>query len=194
MKPSDWCWNTTVDCYKGKWGILERSSYRGVELDQIMKVMESDSITNLKQSGTRWHTVWFCAQNRSLRCNLIKATVGEILDCESYMWRSSKKVNINNDLYDKFYVKAGIHLSSVLSSFLFIIVLQAITEVFKIGSSWELLHADDLNFTAKSIWNLEKKFQTWTLYLKSRDFKVGLAMTKVFQLWPSCFCYTMYFG
>ena len=41
-------------------------------------------------------------------------------------------------------VKFGVHQGSVISTLLFIIVLEALSKEFNVGSPWELLNADDL--------------------------------------------------
>ena len=45
---------------------------------------------------------------------------------------------------NSFEVKVGVHQGSVLSPLLFIIVLEALSKEFSVGSPWELLHTDDL--------------------------------------------------
>ena len=50
----------------------------------------------------------------------------------------------------EFEVKVGVHQGSVFSTLLFIIVMQALSNNFKEGFSWELLFADDLILVAES--------------------------------------------
>ena len=45
----------------------------------------------------------------------------------------------------------GVHLGSVLSPILFIIVLESLSREFHTGCPWELLYADDLMISAESM-------------------------------------------
>ena len=59
-------------------------------------------------------------------------------------------VKVKGKATDEFEVKVGVHQGSVLSSLLFTIVLEALTQHFGCGLPWELLHADDLVIIAES--------------------------------------------
>jgi hypothetical protein len=52
------------------------------------------------------------------------------------------RVRVGND--DEFPVGIGVHQGSVLSSLLFIIVLEELSKDFNTGCPWKLLYADDL--------------------------------------------------
>ena len=56
-------------------------------------------------------------------------------------------------------MKVGVHQGSVLSPLLFIIVLEALSNTFKVGLPWELLYADDLALIAESEEKLLEKNQ-----------------------------------
>ena len=60
-------------------------------------------------------------------------------------------VRVNGVSSEDFEVKVGVHQGSVLSSILFIMVLEAISQEFRGGSPWELLHADDLVLMTNSV-------------------------------------------
>ena len=53
------------------------------------------------------------------------------------------RVRVNNTYSDEFGVKVGVHQGSVLSTLLFIIVLEALSCEFHTGTHWELLYASD---------------------------------------------------
>ena len=61
---------------------------------------------------------------------------------------TKSRVRVNNQLNDEFGVNAGVHQGSVLSSSLFILVLEALSRELRAGVPWELLYADDLVFLA----------------------------------------------
>ncbi|XP_065684397.1 uncharacterized protein LOC136096750 [Hydra vulgaris] len=51
---------------------------------------------------------------------------------------------------DSFKVKVSVHQGSVLSSLLFIFVLEAFSKEFKVGLPWELFYADNLCLIAEN--------------------------------------------
>ena len=58
---------------------------------------------------------------------------------------TSSAVRVNNTYSQEFEVKVGVHHRAlVLSSFLFICVMEALSREFRLGCPWELLPADDL--------------------------------------------------
>ena len=54
------------------------------------------------------------------------------------------RVRVNGQYSKKFGAGVGVHQGSVLSTLLFILVLEALSRQFRTGVPWELLYADDL--------------------------------------------------
>ena len=71
------------------------------------------------------------------------------------------RVRINNSYSDAFKVQEGVHQGSVLTPFLFIIVLEALSREFQTGCPWELLLAGDLVITADIMDELLYKLDLW---------------------------------
>ena len=69
------------------------------------------------------------------------------------------QVRINNQLRDKF----SVHLGSVLSPLLFILVLKALSRELRTGVPCELLYADDLVLISKKLDNCITEFKKWKL-------------------------------
>ena len=61
------------------------------------------------------------------------------------------RVHVGEGYSEEFEVKVGVHQGSVLSPFLFIIVLEALSGEFRSGVPWEDLYADDLVIIAESL-------------------------------------------
>jgi len=59
-------------------------------------------------------------------------------------YRAATAIKVNGGLSKEFPVKVGVHQGSVLSPLLFIFVMEAMTQEFKVGLPRELLYADDL--------------------------------------------------
>ena len=71
---------------------------------------------------------------------------------------SNSAVRVNYTVSNKFNVKVGIHQESVLSPFLFTMVLEALSRQFRSGLPWEMLYVDDFVIIAESGRALGKTF------------------------------------
>ena len=104
------------------------------------------------------------------------------MDCEEVQamyWHGKSKVWINNSFSKDFDVKVGIHQGSVLSPFLFVIVLDTLSRDFSTGAPWELLYAENLVLATECLDELPDKFLLWKHGLESRGLKVNMKKTKV---------------
>ena len=73
----------------------------------------------------------------------------------------SSKDRVERCYSDSFGVNVGVHQGSVLSSLLFIIVLEALSQELCSGRPWEILYADDLVIISESLKELLRKLATW---------------------------------
>ena len=71
------------------------------------------------------------------------------------------RVIVDYELSEVFEVRVGMHQGSVLSPFLFALVVDVVTEVAKWGVLGELLYADDLVLMSGTITGLRGKFMKW---------------------------------
>ena len=76
-------------------------------------------------------------------------------------YNTSSKVRVQRCYSDSFGVNVGIHQGSVLTSLLFIIVLEALSQELCYGRPWEILYVDDLVIIAGSLDKLLRKLATW---------------------------------
>ena len=75
------------------------------------------------------------------------------------MYKGAKtRVQVGGGHSEKFDVGVGVHQRSVLSPFLFSIVLNVLSEDGKKGALYELLYADDLVLMAETMEELEAQF------------------------------------
>ena len=65
----------------------------------------------------------------------------------------------------------GVHQGSLLSSLLFIIVLETLSKEFREGLPMELLYADDLVLMAESEELLMEKFRKWKNGMEAKGLK-----------------------
>ena len=71
------------------------------------------------------------------------------------------RVRVDSELSEEFKVKVGMHQGSVLSPFLFAVVVDVVTEFARDGVLSELLYADDLVLMSETIEGLRNKFLRW---------------------------------
>ena len=79
-------------------------------------------------------------------------------------------VRVDNEGFE---VKVGVHEGSVLSPFLFAVVVD-VTEFAREGALSELLYADDLVLMSETIEGLRNKFQKWKEAFESKGLKLTL--------------------
>ena len=96
------------------------------------------------------------------------------------MYKGSRAaVRVDGVNSEEFEVTVGVHQGSVLSPFLFILVLEALSRELRTGLPWEILYADDLVLVAESLDEAMDKFMLWKNGLESKGLKVNMDKTKV---------------
>ena len=70
-------------------------------------------------------------------------------------------VKVGDGCSKEFGVIVGVHQGLVLSPLLFIIVIEAVSMGFWIGSPWELLYADDLVIISETSEGLVSRLEKW---------------------------------
>jgi len=78
-----------------------------------------------------------------------------------------------------FNVKVGLHIGSVLSPLLFVIVMEMISRELRAGLPLELLYADDLTLMAESEESLRDKIVKWKSGLEAEGLKMNTGKTKI---------------
>ena len=94
---------------------------------------------------------------------------------------ATTSVKIEGSESEKFPVKVGVHQGSVLSPFLFIIVLEALSKKFRKGLPYELLYADDLVLIAETEKLLMEKIDAWRRGLEAGGLRVNFGKTKIMR-------------
>ena len=88
------------------------------------------------------------------------------------------QVRVGCEYSEEFEVGVGVHQGSVLSSLLFIIVLEALSRDFRVGVPWELFFADDLVIIATSLEECVERVKAWKEGLESKGLHVNMTKTK----------------
>ena len=98
------------------------------------------------------------------------------------MYKGAKtRVKVGGGHTEEFDVGVGVHQGSVLSPFLFSIVLDVLSEDGRKDALYELLCADDLVLMAETIEELEAQFIRWKAAFEGKGLKVNLGKTKVME-------------
>ena len=92
---------------------------------------------------------------------------------------SSTKVRVGSGASEEFWVRVGVHQGSVLSSLIFAIVANVVTEHAREGLLNEVMYADDLVLMSKSLDDLRERFQRWRSALEDKGLNVNVGKTKM---------------
>ena len=85
-----------------------------------------------------------------------------------------KQYVINGQYSQEFGVRVGVHQGSVLSSHLFIFVLEALSGEFQTEVAWELLKANDFAVITNSLEECLAKLTTQKNGMKGRGLRVNM--------------------
>ena len=98
------------------------------------------------------------------------------------MYKGAKtRVKVGDGHSEEFDVGVGVHQRSVLTPFLFSIMLDVLSEDGRKGALYELLYADDLVLMAETMEELEAQFIRWKAAFGGKGLKVNLSKTKVME-------------
>jgi hypothetical protein len=89
------------------------------------------------------------------------------------------KLKVGKGMSEAFNVKVGVHQGSVLSPFLFAVVMDVVCRDIMEGLLFEILYADDLVLMADSMEELQLKFDRWKSVIERKGLKVNMGKTKV---------------
>ena len=90
-------------------------------------------------------------------------------------------VLVDWELSSLFSVKVGVHQGSALSTLLFIMVIDVLTEDVRDGSLMELLYADDLVLCGESLNDVMGKYKRWKNAVEGKGLRVHVDKTKGVQ-------------
>ena len=93
----------------------------------------------------------------------------------------NKRVQVGGRHSKEFDVGVGVHQESVLSPFLFSIVLDILSEDGTKDALYELLYSDDLVLMAEIIEELEAQFIRWKAAFEGKGLKINLGKTKIVE-------------
>ena len=116
--------------------------------------------------------VFWCLRKRRVPEKLVKLV-------EMMYRRTSTKVLTAVGETETFEVSVGLHQGSALSPFLFVLVMDVLSEEIRNEELWELLYADDLIITAENEEDLQRRIVEWQEALERGGLKVNVNKTEV---------------
>ena len=116
--------------------------------------------------------VFWCLRKRRIPEKLVRLV-------EMMYRRTRTKVLTAVGETETFEVSVGLHQGSALSPFLFVIVMDVLSEGIRNDELWELLYADDLVITADSEEELQRRVEDWQESLERGGLKVNVDKTEV---------------
>ena len=110
---------------------------------------------------------------------LMKKGIPEILvrSAKSLCRLAKTRVREDSELPEELEVKVGMHQGSVLTPFLFVLVVLVVTKFAREGALSQLLYADDLALMSETIEGLRNKFLKWKEVFKSKGLKVKVMVS-----------------
>ena len=116
----------------------------------------------------------------------------EIWNCLRLKDVEEKYIRLIQDMYENcktrvrcavgtttdFYVKVGLHQGSALSPFLFVIVMDSLTEQIQKVAPWDMMFADDVALCGNSCEEVEEHLEEWRREMENRGLKVSRQKTE----------------
>ena len=110
--------------------------------------------------------VYWCLRRRGVPerlINMVRATYCDV----------TTSVRTQSGTTGKFDIKVGLHQGSALSPFLFITIMDTLTEAGRTEVPWELIFADDIALVAETEEELQAKVLEWQESLKRGGLKMN---------------------
>ena len=120
----------------------------------------------------------------------------ELWECLRLAETSECYIRIIQDMYDgatttvrsaaglteEFKVGVGLHQGSALSPFLFVIIMDRLTEDIRKDAPWDMLFADDIVLCRQNHRELEEDLEMWRNALERRGLKVSRSKTEYMRV------------
>ena len=116
--------------------------------------------------------LWYCMR----KSGIVEKYVQLVQD----MYKESETVMrcATTETTESFKVKVGLHQGSVLSPFLFAVIMDRLTDEVRKEPPWTMLFADDIVICEETREEVEQRLESWKYALKRRGMKVSRSKTK----------------
>ena len=116
--------------------------------------------------------IYWCLRKRGVpgkMVNLVKATYDQV----------KTKVRTPYGDTEAFMIDVGLHQGSALSPFLFVVLMDTLTEEVRTKALWELIFEDDITLVAGTEEELQEKVQRWQRNLSRGGLKMSVEKSEV---------------
>ena len=118
-----------------------------------------------------WEELWYCIR----KSGIVEKYVQLVQD----MYEGSKTVvRCAVGTTESFKVKVILHQGSVLSPFLFTVIMDRLTNEVRREPPWTMLFADDIVICKETREEVEQRLESWKYALERRGMKVSRSKTK----------------
>ncbi|KAK3561329.1 hypothetical protein QTP86_030628 [Hemibagrus guttatus] len=168
---------TRLDTREGQKDLYRLARQRdrdGKDVQQVRVIKDRDGrvLTNLEKAYDRVprEELWYCMR---------KSGVAEYVRVVQDMYEKSRTVvRCAVGQTEEFKVEVGLHQGSALSSFLFAIVMDQLSEEVRQESPWTMMFADDIVICSESREQVEENLERWRFALERRGMKVSRSKTE----------------
>ena len=91
---------------------------------------------------------------------------------------ATTRVKLKRGISEQFEVGIGLHQCSALSPFLFIMLVDTISQDVRTDLPWELLFADDLAIIDITSTDIQNRLESWQKVLADNGLKINVAKTE----------------
>jgi hypothetical protein len=115
--------------------------------------------------------IWYCLRQRRVPEEYVKIIEDMYKNCKTTVVTSAGET-------EEIEIKVGLHQGSALSPFLFILILDVITEEIQEDAPWSMLFADDLVLCDETITEMEERLEKWRECLEGAGLKISRSKTE----------------
>jgi len=118
--------------------------------------------------------IWYCLRKKGVPEHYVRIIRDMYKNCTT-------SVTTSEGATEEIDIKVGLHQGTVLSPFLFIVILDVIPEKIDEETPWAMLFADDLVIFDREGGRVEERLETWRGYLEESGLKVSRKKTEHLQ-------------
>ena len=115
--------------------------------------------------------IWYCLRKRGVPEVYVELIRDMYRDCTT-------SVNTSTGTTEAVRIEVGLHQGSALSPFLFIVIMDTITEEIEEAPPWAMLFADDLVLCDKQSQGVEERLEKWRDHLEGAGLKLSRTKTE----------------
>ncbi|KAK3542731.1 hypothetical protein QTP70_000088 [Hemibagrus guttatus] len=164
---------TRLDTREGQKDLYRLARQRdrdGKDVQQVRVIKDRDGrvFTNLEKAYDRVprEELWYCMRKSGVAEKYVQVV-------QDMYERSRTVVRCIVDQTEAFKLEVGLHQGSALSPFLFVMVMDQLSEEVRQESPWTMMLADDIVICSESREQVEENLERWRFALERRGMKVS---------------------